>query len=162
MQVCDANAMGGMGALGAIGGSIGSFMASRAQAQMYRALGKAQRQAAEAAASISEQNAAITEQASEVEADRGAVALSTLKSKGRQAIASQRAAIGASGLASTSGTPALILEDTAVQLATDVDALRLNNRRSQWGYDVQALNYRNQANQHSENYVTLRGANLVK
>lgn len=145
--MCDANIMAGASAIGSIGGAIGGYSASQAQAQLYRQLGAAQRRAYDAAAEISEQNALITGKAAEIEASRGAASLSTLRSRGRQTTSAQRAAMGASGLATTSGTPALILEDTAASLALDVEAHRLNNRRTKWGYDVQATNYRNQANQ---------------
>lgn len=145
--MCDANIMGGVGAIGSIAGAFGSYNASNAQAQMMRQLGAAQRQAYDAAADITEQNVLITGKAAEIEASRGAASLSILRSRGRSTISSQRAAMGASGLATTSGTPALILEDTAASLALDVEAHRLNNRRTKWGYDVQATNYRNQARQ---------------
>lgn len=145
--MCDANIMGGVGAVGSIAGALGGYNASRAQAQLYRQLGEAQRRAYDAAAEISDQNALITGKAAEIEASRGAASLSTLRSRGNQTISAQRAAMGASGLATTSGTPALILEDTAASLALDVEAHRLNNRRTKWGYDVQATNYRNQARQ---------------
>lgn len=145
--MCDANIMAGTSAIGSIGGAIGGYSASRAQAQLYRQLGEAQKRAYDAAAEISDQNALITGKASEIEVSRGAASLSTLRSRGNQTISAQRAAMGASGLATTSGTPALILEDTAASLALDVEAHRLNNRRTKWGYDVQATNYRNQARQ---------------
>ena len=145
--MCDATIMGGVGAIGSIAGAFGSYGASNAQAQMMRQLGAAQRQAYDAAADITEQNVLITGKAAEIEASRGANSLSILRSRGRSTISSQRAAMGASGLATTSGTPALVLEDTAASLALDVEAHRLNNRRTKWGYDVQATNYRNQARQ---------------
>lgn len=145
--MCDANAMAGVGAVQSIAGAFGAYGASSAQAQLYRALGRAQKQAYDAAAEISDQNALLSLRAGDIETEKGATNLSVLRNRGRQVISSQRAAAGAAGLATTSGTPALILQDTAAQLAVDVEALRLNNRRSKWGYDVQAMNYRNQARQ---------------
>ena len=137
--------MGVVGLIGNIAGVIGGHNAAQAQAQLQRQLGAAQKQAYDAQAEVSDQNAAITEQAAEVEAGRGSESLRSLRSQGGAIIGSQRAAMGAAGLATTSGTPALVLEDASAALALDVEALRMNNRRTKWGHDVQATNYRNQA-----------------
>ena len=145
--MCDPAIMGGIGLVGNIAGAFGAYGASRAQAQLQRQLGQAQKNAYDAAASVSEMNADMTFKAAEVAVDQGSFALDRLKQKGQSVMSSQRAAMGASGIATTDGTPALILSDTAANLAQDVEAMRLNNRRTKWGYDVQATNYRNQAAQ---------------
>lgn len=145
--MCSPEGLGAAGAIGSIAGAFGANSAANAQAQMLRQLGEAQQKAYNAAADVDDMNAAITRQQAGVTVEQGNFALRLLKSKGSQVMSSQRAAMGAAGLATTSGTPALILSDTAAQLAMDVEAMRLNNRRSKWAFDVQATNYRNAATQ---------------
>lgn len=141
--MCSPEGLGAAGAVGSIAGAFGGYQANQAQAQMMRQLGRAQQQAYDAAADIDDINAGITLQQQRVAVEQGNFNLRSLKSKGAQVISTQRAVMGASGLATTSGTPALILTDTAAQLALDTEAMRLNNRRAKWGFDVQATNYRN-------------------
>ena len=145
--MCSPEGLGAAGAIGSIAGAFGANSAARAQAQMMRQLGQAQQAAYNAAAEIDDMNAGITFQQAGVAVEQGNFNLRLLKSKGAQVQGAQKAAVGAAGLATTSGTPALILSDTAAQLAMDVEAMRLNNRRAKWAFDVQATNYRNSAEQ---------------
>ena len=145
--MCSPDSMNAMGMIGSIAGQYGAYSAAQSQSQLMRQLGQAQQAAYNASATIDDQNAAITLQQAGVAVEQGSYALQALKAKGREMMGTQRAVMGASGLATTSGTPALILSDTATQLALDVEAMRLNNRRTKWGFDVQATNYRNKATQ---------------
>lgn len=137
--------MAAVGALTSLAGTIGQYSAAQAKARAQIQLGEAQASAYEAAARISDQNAAISKRQAENTVDRGALALQQLKQRARSVYASQRAGFSANGLATTDGSPDAVLEDTEFQYLMDADALRSNIQWEKWGYDVQGTNYRNQA-----------------
>jgi hypothetical protein len=58
----------------------------------------------------------------------------------RQALGSQRAAIGAAGIDAGLGTPSELLGETAMFGEIEQQDVRLNAARQAWGYDVSAAN----------------------
>ena len=143
--MCSPETVNVIGAVGSVAGSYGQYSAAQAQAQLNRQMAEAQAQAYEAEAAISDINADISLQQGGVAVSRGADALRRLKQTGAAYIGSAKAVASANGLATTEGSAADVIEDTAAQLALDVEALRLNTKREKWGYDVQSINYRNMA-----------------
>jgi hypothetical protein len=136
------------GGLTSFAGVVSQYSAGQAKAAAQRQLASAQANAYEAAARISDQNAAISGRQAENTVDRGALALQALKQKARAVYAAQRAGYSANGLATTEGSPADVLDDTELQYLMDADALRSNIQWEKWGFDVQGTNYRNQAAMH--------------
>ncbi len=53
----------------------------------------------------------------------------------------QRAAVGASGIAADAGSPAYVLDDTAMLAELDVLRTESNAERAAWGYEVKAVQH---------------------
>jgi len=104
-----------------------------------------QADALDASASIADYNEWLSYKGGEVVVNRGADALSAVKRQGKAYAASARAAASAAGLSTSGGSVAAVLDDTEATLAMDTEALRLNTAREKWSFDVQGINYRNEA-----------------
>lgn len=81
---------------------------------------------------------------------RGGQEEGRLRRQGRQFLGSQRAALGASGIASDSGSAADLQLDTLMGIEEDAAAIRLNAQREAWGHQVNQFNYKAQARQYRE------------
>lgn len=77
---------------------------------------------------------------------RGEVAVQNARFKARQLEGQQRAGMAASGVNIDSGSPLAILEGTEVMSDRDSQIIRDNAAKEAWGYDVAAVNDRNNAN----------------
>lgn len=109
------------------------------------AQGKAQQNMYNYQAQMDEINAKIAERQAERAVDNGANEQAKLREKYAQLRGSQRAAIGASGVAADSGSGNAVLMDTESSLAMDAETLRSNTQDEKWGHDIQAYNSRESA-----------------
>lgn len=98
--------------------------------------GKAQQQAFEQQAQIDRAGAADAMAAGDRETER-------MLWRTRQALGQQRAAIGASGLDPTFGTPLEILGETAAFGQMEMADARMNAARNAWGYEASAITNQN-------------------
>ena len=108
---------------------------------------QAQRQAGDANQKIAENNAKLAEQQAKDEAALGAREQQQSAWRTRAMIGQQKAAIAASGIDMDIGTPADILGDTAMIGGADRSAIAADAARKAWGFQSEALNYRNQGAQ---------------
>ena len=118
---------------GGLIGAAGSVMAGNAQAQAYKA-------EAEAAA----QNANLAALQGQEELKKGAREEAKFRREANQFASAQKTALAASG-AQLSGSALNVMADTAQGIEEDATTIRFNTLQSKWGYDVNAVNYRNQA-----------------
>lgn len=107
--------------------------------------GQAQQAALNYQAGVARNNQIIAEQYAQAETQKG----QRLEDEKRQATAQRegaiRAAVGASGLETSSGSPLRLQEDTAKLGELDALTIRNNAERAAYGYRVQGLNYASQA-----------------
>lgn len=96
-------------------------------------------------AAVANQNAAIANAQSISAGMAGADEQGRIRDKTKQVAGSQKAAFAANGLDIQSGSALSTLSDTALMGEQDVQTSRQNTQQQMWGYDVQAMNYRNQA-----------------
>lgn len=104
-----------------------------------------QSQSYKAQAGIAEQNAKLAEaQVAETERLKQQQ-LSEINEEKRQVIGGQRAAMAASGTDSSMGSGLSELTDTAYLAKKDLDETEFNASQREWGYQMEANNYRTQA-----------------
>lgn len=126
-------------------GAMSQYSSQMAQASYQRQLAERQAQAYQQQAEIANSNAAIENNKAEIAQDKGASDIAATKRKALQLSASQRATMGALGFTTTDGSPEKILDDTEFNLNLDMEALRFNNKMTKWGYDVNRVNFLNEA-----------------
>ena len=114
-------------AVGAIGQTMAAYQAANAQAD-----------AAEQNARLAEAKVAETEQLKQQQ-------LADINEAKRQTIGTQRAAMAASGIDSSMGSGLKELTDTAYIAKQDRDETEFNAAKEEWGYKMEARNYRDQA-----------------
>jgi len=110
------------------------------QAQAQRAAGNANAQIAENNARLAEQQAHDTQVLATRDQQQSAW-------RTRALIGQQKAAIAANGLDMDVGTPLDLMKETAMFGKADEDAIGLDATRKAWGYQAEAINYRNQGAQ---------------
>ena len=119
-----------------IGGALGavsSIYQGESQARAYRA----QAQAAEG-------NRRTSELLAREALQEGAREEKQFRRQARQFAASQEAALAGSG-AQMSGSALNVTADTAMGIEEDAAMIRYNTLKNKWGYDVQAVNFANEA-----------------
>lgn len=163
----DAGALGAIGAVTSVVGAYSNYQSqmqqaayakqvadvqatyaqqsAAAQAAYAQKQAAAQAQAYQQQAEISRQNAAIENKKAETDVDAGADRVAELRRRALATLGTQRATMGALGLATTGGSPDKILSDTEYEANLDIEALRFNNRATKWGHDVNRVNYLNDA-----------------
>lgn len=92
-----------------------------------------------------EQNSALSQQQARDANLRGVVEADEQRMRTRQAIGQQRAALAGQGVEVGSGTSLEVLGDTEMFGKIDEDRIRLMASREAWGYQVQGLQYQDQA-----------------
>ena len=107
----------------------------------------AQRQAGTANQQIAENNARLSDQAAQDAQNLGARESQQSTWRTRALIGNQRAKIAANGLDQDFGTPLDILGDTALFGGADRSAIAMDAARKAWGFQGEALNFRNQGAQ---------------
>ena len=117
---------------GVLGAASSIYQGDR-QAKMYGA----QAQAAENNAKIAQRQAAES-------VSRGAREIQRFRRDAGQFQASQESALAASGV-TLSGSALNIMQDTAMGIEQDVETMRYNTLREKWGFDVQSVNFENEA-----------------
>jgi hypothetical protein len=90
-------------------------------------------------------NAAAAGELSRDAVIRGGLEERNLRQQGGQLLGSQKAAYGASGIDSATGSAAQVADASRLALEEDVAAIRLNAQREAWGSQIDALNYKSQA-----------------
>ena len=113
--------------------AAGSVMAGQAQAKAY-----------EAQAKVAQQNARLAELQGVEDLKKGAREESQFRQQARQFQSSQRTAMAASG-AQMSGSALNVLADTSQGIEEDATTIRFNTLQRKYGYDMNALNFRNEA-----------------
>lgn len=108
---------------------------------------QAQRQAGDANNKIAQNNAMLAEQQAKDESALGAREQQQSAWRTRAMIGQQKSVIAANGLDMDIGTPLDILGDTALIGGADRSAISADAARKAWGYQAEALNYRNQGAQ---------------
>lgn len=107
----------------------------------------AQRQAGKDNQQIADNNAKLSEQQAKDEAILGAREQQQSAWRTRAMIGQQKAAIASNNLDMDIGTPLDILGDTAMIGGADRSAISADAARKAWGFQSEALNYRNQGAQ---------------
>lgn len=105
---------------------------------------RAEKQAGEANQKIDENNARLANAQAQDAANLGARESQQSAWRTRALIGQQRAAIAASNLDSELGTPFDIQTDAALFGGADKSAIQMDAARKAWGFQSEALNYRNQ------------------
>lgn len=114
-----------------------SLAGTIAQAQAAQAAADAQAQAYEYEAKMQERNAKIAEQQARDASERGFVEEEALRRKAHILKGQQRAAFGASGLDTGTGTPLDVLADTAYLSESDAATIRYNAQQERYGFESQ-------------------------
>jgi hypothetical protein len=114
-------------------GAAGSVMQGNAQAAAYNAQ-----------AAAAEQNRGIAELQASESLQKGAREERRFRREANQFAASQESLLAASG-AAMSGSALNVLADTAMGIEEDAAQVRYNTLKEKWGYDVQAVNFGNEA-----------------
>ncbi len=136
----------GLEILGALGLSEGVGTTIAAIGTLWQA--GAQASAASASASIAEQNAKLAEQQGFAELQRSRLERDRISRQARRVQGEQRAALGAAGLDPNTGSALELQADTEYQAAQDIALVRYQAELKKWGFDAEAVNYRNQAEQY--------------
>ena len=128
----------GLQALGVITTVAAANQQAKATANMY----EYQKQ-------INKRNAELATRQAQDASERGFEREQELRRKAAAMKAAQRAALASQGTAITSGSPLLILQDTAYQSELDAATIRYNAQLEKYGYLAQAQNYYADAAQNS-------------
>lgn len=107
--------------------------------------GYAAKQSADAQAAVAEQNARIATQQGHDAVTRGGVEEGKMRRQLRKLIGKQFANAGASGIAVDSGSITDARLSSIDAMERDIDVNEMNAQRQRWGFDVQAVNYQNEA-----------------
>ncbi len=102
-----------------------------------------QKKAGKANAQIAENNARLADESAKDVAVQGARESQQSAWRSRAIVGAQRAGIAASGLDSELGTPFDLQTDAALFGGADQSAISMNAARKAWGFQSEALNYRN-------------------
>lgn len=129
-------------------GAAGSVMQGRAQAAAY-----------EQQAKIAQQNARLAQLQGERELEKGAREEQRFRRQARQFQSTQRAQLAASG-SQLAGSNLNVLADTASGIEQDASMLRFNTLQNKYERDIQALNFRNEANAAMANASNAKSAGL--
>lgn len=105
---------------------------------------KAAKAEGNANAQIAENNARLSEEQGKDEAILGARESQQAAWRTRALMGQQKAAAAASNLDSELGTPMELMEDASLFGGADQSAISMNAARKAWGFQAEALNYRNQ------------------
>ena len=108
----------------------------------------AQYQSAQYGKAMSEQNAKMAEQQGLASLRQGTLEQERIARRARQIQGQQRALYGASGVDISSGSPLEIQASTEYMAAQDKALVRYNAELKKWGFDVEAANYKAQAQQY--------------
>lgn len=108
----------------------------------------AQYQSAQYGKAMAEQNAKLAEQQGLASLRQGALEQERIARRARQIQGQQRALYGASGVDISSGSPLEIQASTEYMAAQDKALVRYNAELKKWGFDVEAANYKAQAQQY--------------
>jgi hypothetical protein len=138
-------AMGGIGLVTNMIGSYSQYQSQMQQATYQRQIAERQAAAYRQQADIARQNATIENKKAEIAIEKGADEIGQTKRKYAALTGAQRAAMGALGLTTSDGSPDKILDDTEMMLNLDIEAMRYNNRKTKWGYDINRVNMLNEA-----------------
>lgn len=132
---------GSSGAASGAGGVVGGvfdIMALSGQRQAARD------QAVTENASLLQQQQIAKAQAADA-LSRGSRAAGLARIKGSQVIGQQQAALGASGVDASSGSPLKMMADTRLMSEADVATIKANAAKEAWGYETEAAKYGIQA-----------------
>jgi hypothetical protein len=105
---------------------------------------KAQASAYDAQAQIAENNKAASLRQATESLNEGAREERRFRLQSAQFAGTQESALAASG-ATMGGSALNIMSDTAMGIEQDAMMLRYNTQKQKWGYDVQAVNFLNEA-----------------
>jgi len=89
-------------------------------------------------AKVASNNAQLATQQANDALRLGADEAATIKAQGRQASASAVAAMGATGIESTTGSAANVIASSAVNAALDAEQAKANAARRAWGFQNEA------------------------
>ncbi len=139
-----------VGAAGGLLGAAGSVIQGNAQAKAY-----------EAQAEAANRNARLAELQGVQELERGAREEERFRRQQRQFQGTQRAQLAASG-AQMGGSALSVLADTAGGIEEDAAMIRFNALQDKYARDVQAVNFRNEANAMNANAKNARTAGFIE
>lgn len=118
---------------------MGIEVALAAASTAFQVMG--QMQAAADAKRQAEYNQKVADMQAKDAINRGNIEMEKQRMKTEQVKGAQRAAMGAAGVDSTSGSFANVLLDTATMGEKDAQTIRTNALREAWGYENQAEEY---------------------
>lgn len=130
-------------AIAAIGSSIIGTGVSVMGAQQQAA---AQRQQADYAAAVAQNNKTLAERAANDALQRGQIEEANQRRKTEALKGRQRAVLAANGVALDTGTPLDVLSDSAGFGELDALTVRANAEREALGFRTQGMNFQNEAN----------------
>jgi hypothetical protein len=114
------------------------------QGQAAQAAYEAQANEYEKQAQIAGNNKVIAENQASQTLEQGAGEERRFRLRAAQFLEGQHASLAASG-GTMSGSALSVLADTAMGIEEDVQTMRLNKLLERWGFQVEAVNYKNQA-----------------
>jgi hypothetical protein len=131
--LCNPTATLGMQAAGAGMSAVGAYGSA-----------KSQKSALGFQAQMADMNAQLAERRAQISLEQGAYQAQEIDRQGARAKGSQRAAMGASGIALDSTTALAIVAGTDMISAEDAKQARINAVREAWGHRTDATNQRNE------------------
>jgi hypothetical protein len=131
----------GLGVAGTVTSVVGQVKAGNAA----KKAGEASQAAAESVAELSEYNAAVASLQAQDAIQRGAEEEARFRTGVKLLIGSQRADIAANNVDVNFGSAVDVQADAAFLGEMDALTIRVNAAREAWGYEVQAEDYRRQA-----------------
>lgn len=131
----------GLGAAGTVVQTIAAVKQGRAAERA----GQRAQEAANSQAEIQDFNAAVADLQAKDAVERGAEEESRFRTQIRSTIGTQRAAFAASNVDVNYGSAVDVQADAAFLGELDALTLRTNAAREQWGFQVQATDYRKRA-----------------
>ena len=103
---------------------------------------KSQKDQGDYAQKVGENNARYADASAADATRRGQIAENQSRNESRALMARQRTAMAANGIDFTTGTGALLLEDSAAMGAMDVETIRTNAMKQAFGLESQAMTQR--------------------
>lgn len=130
------------GAAGTVLQAQGARQQAESQARMYENQAEAQARAYEYQAKMHDQNARLNEAQGRDAVERGGEGERSFRAQARRYLAGQKAALGASGIDISSGSPLQVLDATYEGIEEDAATIRYNAQMERWSALVGAAESR--------------------
>lgn len=132
------------GVAGTVLQAQGARQQAESQARMYENQAEAQARSYEYQAKMHDQNSRLNEAQGRDAVERGGETERSFRAQARRYLAGQKAAMGASGIDLSSGSPLTVLNATSEGVEVDAATIRYNSQMERWSALVGAAESRSQ------------------